>query len=80
MCHTRLAKKTVGDCTAKSRLDVTETQFAIDAVLYSTSQVSFETSSKGFVSEAADWVLTVSKSKTKGMVVGQSLNVSDMGQ
>ena len=31
------------------------------------------------MSEAADWSLTVSVSKTKGMVVGQSLSVSNRG-
>ena len=30
------------------------------------------------MSEAADWGLTVSVSKTKGMVVGQSMNVNNM--
>lgn len=54
---------------------VLETQFADDAPLYSTSRASFETSSKGFVSEVADRGWTVSVSKTKGMIVGRSLKV-----
>lgn len=32
----------------------------------------------GFVSVADDWGLTVSVSKTKGMIVGRSLNESDI--
>lgn len=58
-------------------MKITETQFANDTALYSTSQESFETSSKGFVSVADHWRLAVSVSRTKRMIVGWSLNESD---
>lgn len=54
----KLGRKLVGDRTTKSMLDevkVTETQCADDAALYSTSRSSFESSSKGFVTN--DWGL-----------------------
>ena len=72
----------VGDCTAKSRLSemrVTESQFADDVALYATSRDSFETVAADFVKVASEWGLTVSTEKTKGMVVGEGLNESDVG-
>ena len=76
MCCTRL----VGS-TAKSRLKearVTETQFADDAALYSMSRSGIVASVTGFVATARDWGLTVSTTKTKAMIVDQSLHESDM--
>ena len=67
-------RKLVGDRTAKTRLcemGVSETQFADDAVLYTTSRDSFESTTVGFVKVASEWGLTVSTEKTKGMVAGQ---------
>ena len=72
----------VGDCTAKSRLSemrVTESQFADDVALYATSRDSFESVAADFVKVAGEWGLTVSTEKTKGMVVGEGLNESDVG-
>ena len=77
----RIGRKLVGDRTTKSRLQevkVTETQFADDAALYSTSRDGFESSTKGFAAVAAEWGMTVSVSKTKGMIVGSNLKESDM--
>ena len=77
----KFGRKLVGDRTAKSRLQevkVTETQFADDAALYSTTREGFESSSKGFATVAADWGLTMNVNKTKGMIVGRNLNESDM--
>ena len=74
-------RKLVGDHTAKSRLRemrVTESQFADDVALYATSQNSFESVAAEFVEVASEWGLTVSTEKTKGMVVGEGLNKSDV--
>ena len=71
----------VGDRTAKSRLSemrVTESQFADDVALYATSRDSFESVAAEFVKVASEWGLTVSTEKTKGMVVGEGLNESDV--
>ena len=70
-------RKLVGDRTAKARLSevkVTETQFADDAALYTTSRHSFETPTASFVKVASEWGLTVSTEKTKGVVVGEGLD------
>ena len=70
-------RKLVGDRTAKARLSqvkVTETQFADDAALYTTSRHSFETSTASFVKVASEWGLTVSTEKTNGVVVGEGLD------
>ena len=53
---------------------VSETQFADDAALYTTSWDSFESTTVGFVKVASEWGLTVSTEKTKGMVAGQILD------
>ena len=77
----KIGRKLVGDRTAKSRLKearVTETQFADDAALYSMSRSGFVASATGFVATARDWGLTVSTTKTKAMIVDQSLHESDM--
>ena len=74
-------RKLVGDRTAKSRLSemrVTESQFADDVALYATSRDSFESVAAEFVKVASEWGLTVSTEKTKGMVVGEGLNESDV--
>ena len=74
-------RKLVGDRTAKSRLNemrVTESQFADDVALYATSRDSFESVAAEFVKVASEWGLTVSTEKTKGMVVGEGLNESDV--
>ena len=71
----------VGDRTAKSRLSemrVTESQFADDVALYATSRDSFESVAAEFVKVSSEWGLTVSTEKTKGMVVGEGLNESDV--
>ena len=70
-------RKLVGDRTTKSRLSevrVTESMFADDAALYATSRDSFESATIDFVKTACEWGLTVSIEKTKGMVVGQTLD------
>ena len=74
-------RKLVGDRTAKSRLSemrVTESQFADDVALYATSRDSFESVEAEFVKVASEWGLTVSTEKTKGMVIGEGLNESDV--
>ena len=74
-------RKLVGDRTAKFRLSemrVTESQFADDVALYATSRDSFESVAAEFVKLASEWGLTVSTEKTKGMVVGEGLNESDV--
>ena len=74
-------KKLVGDRTAKSRLNevrVTESQFADDAALYTTSRDSFESAAAEFVKVASEWGLTVSTGKTKGMVIGNNVDDSDV--
>ena len=74
-------KKLVGDRTAKSRLNevrVTESQFADDAALYTTSRDSFEYAAAEFVKVASEWRLTVSTGKTKGMVIGNNVDDSDV--
>ena len=42
--------------------------------LYATSRDSFESATVDFVKSACEWGLTVSIEKTKGMVVGQTLD------
>ena len=67
-------RKLVGDRTAKSRLQevrVTESQFADDVAIYATSRAAFEKATAEFVSTAAEWGLTVSLEKTKGMAMGK---------
>ena len=74
-------RKLVGGCTAKSRLSemrVTESQFADDVAMYATSGDSFESVAAEFVKVVSEWGLTVSTEKTKGMVVGEVLNESDV--
>ena len=55
-----------------------ETQFADDAALYSMSRSGFVASATSVVATARDWGLTVSTTKTKAMIVDQSLHESDM--
>eukprot|EP00117_Sycon_ciliatum_P029867 scpid93202/ scgid23680/ len=68
----RVGRKLVGDRTAKSRLSpacLTESQFADDAALYTTSLPFLETMANEFIECASQWGLTVSIQKTKAMVV-----------
>ena len=63
----------MGDRTAKLRLEVvrvTETQFADDVALFSSSRDDFELAAKKFVDVARKWGLTVSTQETKGIVMG----------
>jgi len=74
-------RKLVGDRTAKSRLQevrVTESQFADDVAIYATSRAVFEKATVEFVDTAAEWGLTVSLEKTKGMVIGKSVEPSEV--
>ena len=57
---------------------VTESQFVDNVALYATSRDSFESVAAEFVKVASEWGLTVSTEKTKGMVVGEGLNESDL--
>ena len=50
-------------------MSVTESQFADDAALYTTSRSNMETMCNEFVSSASRWGLTVSIRKTKGLSV-----------
>lgn len=73
-------RKLVGDRTAKSSLNVvkaTESQFADDTATYATSRETFENSATEMVDAVKDWGMTVSVEKTKGMVVGAGVDVSD---
>ena len=57
-----------GGHTAKARMSevkVTETQFADDAALYTTSWHSFEATTASLVKVAGEWGLSVSTEKTK---------------
>ena len=72
----RCGRRLVGDRTAKARLSdgiVTESQFADDAALYTTSREDFEIMTRSFIETAQDWGLTVSLEKIKGMVFGNDL-------
>lgn len=76
----RHGRKLVGDRMAKSRLNelrVTETQFADDAALYTTSRGAFESAAAGYEEVASDFGLKLSVEKTKGMVVGQEVDEHD---
>ena len=69
----KLDRRLVGDRTAKSRLSsarITESQFADDVALYSLSRESFEKCTTSFITCTSEWGLTVSLTKTKGLVVG----------
>ena len=77
----RHGRKLVGDRTAKSRLcvvRVTESEFADDVALYTSSRDCLESVAKKFVEEASKWGLTVSIEKTKGMAVGERLSDEDI--
>ena len=74
-------RKLVGDRTAKSRLQeagVTESQFADDVAVYTISRAAFRMATAKFVSTAAEWGLTVSLEKTKGLAMGKHLEPSDV--
>ena len=76
----KIARKLVGDRTAKSRLSevrVTESQFADDVAVYATTQEAFEIATTEFVSAASKFGLTVSIQKTKGLAVGRQLTPRD---
>lgn len=73
-------RKLVGDHTAKSHLQevrVTESQFADDVAVY-TLRTAFEKATAQFVNTAAEWGLTVSLEKTKGLVVGKCMESSSI--
>ena len=66
----------------KSKLEVvraTETQFADDVALYSSSRSDFEMAAKKFAEVTKKWGLTVSTQKTKGIVMGEEICDRDMG-
>ena len=68
----RMGRKLVGDRTAKSRLQsatLTESQFADDAALYTTSHHHLTALANEFVGCASSWGLTVSISKRKALCV-----------
>ena len=72
-------RKLVGDRTTKSRLNemrVTETQFADDAALYATTRGAFESAAAGYEEVADDFGLKLSVEKTKGMIVGDEMDVT----
>ena len=74
-------RKLVGDRTAKSRLSsvrITESQFADDVALYTSSRTVLESAALKFVENASLWGLTVSVEKTKAMASGMGLNASDL--
>ena len=80
MVKYRHGRKLVGDRTAKSRLNeikVTESQFADDTALYSTSRDAFECTTQKFIDTATHWGLTVSIHKTKGMSINSHLVPED---
>ena len=64
----------MGDRTAKSKLSVTESQFADDVALYANSRSTMESVAQKFVLEAREWGVTVSTEKTKGMAMGEGLS------
>ena len=73
-------RKLVSDRTAKSRLQevrITESQFADDVAVYATTREAFEDATSVFIRTAAEWGLTVSIEKTKGLVMGRHLQPSD---
>ena len=72
----RHGRRLVGDRTSKSRLHlirIKESQFADDVAVCATSRNTFESATREFVSAASKWGLTVSITKTKGMVIGNHL-------
>ena len=69
----RIGRRLVGDRTAKSRLDtaaVTESQYADDAAMYTTSRSFLETMAEEFSNCVSAWGLTINIQKTKAMAVG----------
>ena len=67
-----IGQRLVGDRTAKIRFssaNITESQFADDAAIYSVNRSVFEESSKKFVRTPSEWGLSVSTEKTKGLAV-----------
>ena len=76
-----IGRKLVGDRTAKHRLadlSVSESLFADDAALYTTSYEHMETMVKEFTQCASGWGLTVSVQKTKFLAVGPSVIRADI--
>ena len=61
------------------KVKVTETQFADDAALYATSKVAFESAAAaGYEKVASDFRVQLSVEKTKGMAVGQEVDVTQV--
>ena len=76
-----IGRKLVGNRTAKHRLAdlfVSESLFADDAALYTTSYEHMETMVKEFKQCASGWGLTVSVQKTKFLAVGPSVIRADI--
>ena len=74
-------KKLISKRTAKSRLSVvrvTESKFADDVALYTTSRGNLESVAKSFVGKADEWGLTVSIDKMKGLATGANLSEEDI--
>jgi len=70
----------MGDQTAKSRLlkvQVTESQFADDLVLYAVTRTAYESICRGFVQVESFYGLTVSLPKTKGLILGVTVGEGD---
>ena len=68
-----IGRALVGDRTGKSRLtasSITESQFADDASLYTSSCSNLNTMACKFVAAAERWGLPTSIRKTKGMAMG----------
>ena len=57
---------------------MSDSEFADDAALYTTSRCDLETTVNEFTSCAARWGLTVSVAKTKAMAVGATADRSDV--
>ena len=55
---------------------MTETQFAVDAALYATTRGAFESAAAGYKEVADDFGLKLSVEKTKGMIVGDEMDVT----
>ena len=77
----RMGRRLVGDRTAKSRLQsvlVSDSQFADDVALYTTTRDNLQIMATEFAAPAARWGLTVSVQKTKALAVGESVDRHDV--
>ena len=74
-----VGSKLVGDRSVQSRLKevkVTETQFADNAALHTTSKAAFESAAAEYEEVTSDFRLKMSVEKTKEMAVGQEVDVT----